>query len=95
MLKVECFSYTVPKKETRDFHREEEIKSDSSQILTEAVHKALRYLDHNELPVHWERSSLFNTQTMDSDSEDILSDVSLKLMKIWTIYCLFSLIELR
>ncbi|XP_019870639.2 AT-rich interactive domain-containing protein 4B isoform X2 [Aethina tumida] len=68
--------YTVPKKETRDFHREEEIKSDSSQILTEAVHKALRYLDHNELPVHWERSSLFNTQTMDSDSEDILSDSS-------------------
>ncbi|CAH0550530.1 unnamed protein product [Brassicogethes aeneus] len=68
--------YTVPKKETRDFNGESEIKHDSSAILTEAVNKALKYLDHNELPVHWERSSLFNSQNIDSDSEDNISDSS-------------------
>lgn len=46
-----------------------------SNILAEAVEKALKYLDNDELPVHWERSTLFNVQNQYSDSEENFSDV--------------------
>lgn len=46
-----------------------------SPVLTEAVHKTLKYLDNNELPAHWERNSLFNMQPVDSDSEENYSEV--------------------
>ncbi|RZC38979.1 AT-rich interactive domain-containing protein 4B, partial [Asbolus verrucosus] len=68
-------SYTVPKKEVSEFNREVGEKVESS-VLAEAVNKALNYLDHNELPVHWERNSLFNMQSIDSDSEENYSDSS-------------------
>ncbi|XP_008196325.2 AT-rich interactive domain-containing protein 4B isoform X1 [Tribolium castaneum] len=67
--------YTVPKKEVSEFNREMGEKVESS-VLAEAVGKALKYLDHNELPVHWERNSLFNMQSLDSDSEENYSDSS-------------------
>jgi Ras-related protein Rab-1A len=66
--------YTVPKKEVSEFNREVGEKVESS-VLSEAVHKALKYLDNNELPVHWERNSLFNMQSIDTDSEENYSDV--------------------
>lgn len=69
------FSYTVPKKEVNEFSRNGGEKVESS-VLAEAVHKALKYLDNNELPVHWERNSLFNMQSVDTDSEENYSDVS-------------------
>lgn len=69
-----CFSYTVPKKEVTEFTRELGMKVESN-ILAEAVEKALKYLDNDELPVHWERSSLFNVQSQYSDSEENFSDV--------------------
>lgn len=47
-----------------------------SNALAEAVEKALKYLDSDELPVHWERSSLFNVQNQYTDSEENFSDVS-------------------
>jgi Ras-related protein Rab-1A len=67
--------YTVPKKEVSEFNREVGEKVESS-VLSEAVHKALKYLDNNELPVHWERNSLFNMQSIDTDSEENYSDSS-------------------
>lgn len=45
--------------------------------LAEAVEKALKYLDNDELPVHWERSVLFNQHSQYSDSEENMSDVSI------------------
>lgn len=48
-----------------------------SSVLLEAVQKALKYLDNSELPIHWERSSLFNLQNLDSDSEENLTDVKI------------------
>lgn len=72
-LKQIC-SYTVPKKEVSEFSREMGDKVESS-VLAEAVGKVLKYLDQNELPVHWERNSLFNMQSLDSDSEENYSDV--------------------
>ena len=77
-----CFydlcSYTVPKKEVLDFSREMGSRVESS-VLAEAVEKALKYLDQSELPVHWERSSLFNSQAQDTDSEENYTDVSLHI----------------
>ncbi|XP_063918566.1 AT-rich interactive domain-containing protein 4B-like isoform X2 [Zophobas morio] len=67
--------YTVPKKEVSEFSRELGEKVESS-VLAEAVNKALKYLDNNELPVHWERNSLFNMQSIDSDSDENYSDSS-------------------
>lgn len=64
----------MPKKEVSEFNREVGEKVESS-VLSEAVHKALKYLDNNELPVHWERNSLFNMQSIDTDSEENYSDV--------------------
>lgn len=70
-------SYTVPKKEVQEFTREMGMKVESN-ALAEAVEKTLKYLDNDELPVHWERSSLFNVQNQYSDSEENFSDVSYK-----------------
>lgn len=58
-----------------EFNRDQGMKVESS-ILAEAVEKALKYLDNDELPVHWERSVLFNEQSQYSDSEENFSDVS-------------------
>lgn len=81
------FSYTVPKKEVNEFSRNAGEKVESS-VLAEAVHKALKYLDNNELPVHWERNSLFNMQSVDTDSEENYSDVSM------LIFCLLLLLSI-
>ncbi|XP_066148737.1 AT-rich interactive domain-containing protein 4B-like isoform X1 [Euwallacea fornicatus] len=64
--------YTVPKKEVSEFKRDEKIDSPG---LLEAMQKTLKYLDSNELPLHWEKSSLFNVSA-DSDSDDNVSDES-------------------
>lgn len=47
-----------------------------SPYLAEAIQKALRFMEHNELPPHWEKRTLFHSSTLDSDSEEIFSDVS-------------------
>ncbi|XP_018568541.1 AT-rich interactive domain-containing protein 4B isoform X2 [Anoplophora glabripennis] len=67
--------YTVPKKEVSEFNREIGEKVDSS-VLAEAVQKALKYLDNNELPVHWEKSLLFSSQSLDSESDENFTDTS-------------------
>lgn len=72
---INYFSYTVPKKEVSEFTREMGVKVESSS-LSEAVDKAMKYLDNDELPIHWERSTLFNVQNQYSDSEENFSDVS-------------------
>lgn len=66
--------YTVPKKEVSEFHRDSTEKIDSSGLL-EAIQKANKYLSSNDLPLHWEKSSLFNVAG-DSDSDDNVSDES-------------------
>lgn len=68
------FSYTVPKKEVSEFSRELGSRVEST-VLAEAVDKALKYLDNEELPVHWERSTLFNSQPQYSDSDENFTDV--------------------
>lgn len=69
------FSYTVPKKEVSYFRKELGDKVESP-YLADAVQKALRFMEHNELPPHWEKRTLFHSSTLDSDSEEIFSDVS-------------------
>ncbi|CAH1126604.1 unnamed protein product [Ceutorhynchus assimilis] len=66
--------YTVPKKEVNEFNRDLTEKIDSAG-LAEAIQKANKFLDNNELPLHWEKSSLFHN-TADSDSEDNVSETS-------------------
>lgn len=65
--------YTVPKKEIMEFKRES--KADMS-CLKEAIEKALKYMDQDELPPYWERNSLFNSQSQLTDSDDNYSDSS-------------------
>uniref|UniRef100_A0A6P7GS32 AT-rich interactive domain-containing protein 4B-like n=1 Tax=Diabrotica virgifera virgifera TaxID=50390 RepID=A0A6P7GS32_DIAVI len=67
--------YTVPKKEVNQFNRELAEKVDNPS-LAEAIQKAVRFLDHNELPPHWEKSSLFHSHSVDSESEENYSDSS-------------------
>lgn len=51
------------------------------------MEKALKYLDHDELPVHWEKNILFSMQPQYSDSEENYSDVRVcSLIQIF--YCL-------
>lgn len=50
-----------------------------SSVLAEAVEKVLKYLDQDELPVHWEKNILFNMQSNYTDSEENYSDVSDKI----------------
>lgn len=69
-----CFSYTVPKKEVTEFTREMGTRVESN-VLAEAVEKAIKYLDEDELPIHWEKNSLFNTQHQYTDSEENFTDV--------------------
>lgn len=71
------FSYTVPQKEVTEFAKDTTVKSDNS-LLAEAVEKTLRYLDKDELPVHWERSLLFSHSVPgpSSESDENLTDVS-------------------
>lgn len=64
----------MPKKEVTDFRKEMGDKVESP-YLTEAIQKALRFMEHNELPPHWEKRTLFHSSTLDSDSEEIFSDV--------------------
>ncbi|KAF7277893.1 hypothetical protein GWI33_009146 [Rhynchophorus ferrugineus] len=66
--------YTVPKKEVNEFNREQAEKVDSAG-LQEAIQKAIKFLDNNELPLHWEKSSLFNL-SVNSDSYDNASESS-------------------
>lgn len=47
-----------------------------NQSLAEAMDKALKYLDNNELPAHWERGPLFDLQVPDSDSDENYTDSS-------------------
>lgn len=74
VLTPTSFSYTVPKKEVNDFSREMANRVESN-VLLEAVEKALRYLDQDELPVHWEKNTLFNMQSQYTDSEENFTDV--------------------
>ncbi|XP_074035851.1 uncharacterized protein [Leptinotarsa decemlineata] len=67
--------YTVPKKEVSEFNRQIAEKVESS-VLAEAIQKALRFLDHNELPPHWEKSSLFHSHSIDSESDENFTDSS-------------------
>ncbi|XP_056643413.1 AT-rich interactive domain-containing protein 4B isoform X1 [Diorhabda sublineata] len=67
--------YTVPKKEVSDFNRELAEKVDSP-VLVEAINKAIQFLDHNELPPHWEKSSLFHSHSVDSESDENYTDSS-------------------
>lgn len=54
-------SYTVPKKETREFRR------GSAPSEWGGVQAALQYLDHGVLPPHWDRDTLFNEPRNTSD----------------------------
>lgn len=68
----------MPKKEVSEFNREIGEKAEGS-FLAEAVAKALKFLDDNELPAHWERNSLFNMPlSMDTDSDENDTDVRYK-----------------
>lgn len=69
------YSYTVPKKEISEFSRDMGARVESP-ALTEAMEKAIKYLDRDELPVHWERGTLFDLQVPESDSDENFSDVS-------------------
>ncbi|XP_017784229.1 PREDICTED: AT-rich interactive domain-containing protein 4B [Nicrophorus vespilloides] len=67
--------YTVPKKEVNEFKREMGSRVESS-TLAEAVDKAIKFLDNDELPAHWEKNSLFNLQSHFSDGDESVSDSS-------------------
>nr|XP_022912898.1 AT-rich interactive domain-containing protein 4B isoform X1 [Onthophagus taurus] len=67
--------YTVPKKEVTEFTKELGAKVENS-ILAEAVEKALKYLNEDSLPDHWEKSILFNPQNQYTDSEENFTDSS-------------------
>lgn len=58
-----------------EFNRDLAEKLENS-VLAEAIQKAIRFLDHNELPPHWEKSSLFHSHNVDSESDENFSDVS-------------------
>lgn len=61
------FSYTVPKKEAKEFKR---LVTNSEMGGMEA---ALQYLDKDVLPPHWDRDVLFGQepQSDDVDSDDV------------------------
>ena len=75
--------YTVPKKETKKFHRDSG-RNSTEPALVRAVENALAFLDDDVLPVHWDREILFNMReesstegsseeeadSLDSDDED-------------------------
>jgi Ras-related protein Rab-1A len=65
--------YTVPKKETKKFHRDS-ARSSADPALVRAVENALAFLDKDVLPVHWDREILFNmreeSSTEGSSEED-------------------------
>lgn len=67
----------MPQKEVTEFARDVTVKGENSS-LAEAVEKTLRYLDKDELPVHWERSLLFSSSVPgpSSESDENLTDVS-------------------
>ncbi|KAF5303613.1 hypothetical protein FQA39_LY09860 [Lamprigera yunnana] len=69
--------YTVPQKEVTEFSRDMVSKIEST-MLADAVEKVMRYLDNDELPVHWERSLLFHNslQAASSDSDEHFTDSS-------------------
>lgn len=67
--------YTVPRKEILEFSRDMGRGAESSG-LSEAMDRALRYLDRDELPAHWERGPLFDLRPGDSDSDAPQSDSS-------------------
>jgi hypothetical protein len=46
--------YTVPKKETKKFHRDSG-RNSTEPALVRAVENALAFLDEDVLPVHWDR----------------------------------------
>ncbi|KAL1501119.1 hypothetical protein ABEB36_006504 [Hypothenemus hampei] len=66
--------YTVPKKEVSEFNKDLNEKIESTG-LAEAIQKANKFLDNNELPLHWEKSSLFSAGG-ESDSDDNGSETS-------------------
>lgn len=67
--------YTVPKKEVLEFSREMGNRIENA-ALAEAMEKALKFLDHDELPAHWERGPLFDLQLPESDSDENYTDTS-------------------
>ncbi|CAH1982016.1 unnamed protein product [Acanthoscelides obtectus] len=67
--------YTVPKKEVSEFNRESGAKVDNPS-LGEAIQKAIKFLDLNELPPHWEKNTLFHSTALESDSDENFSDSS-------------------
>lgn len=67
--------YTVPKKEILQFSREIGNRIEN-QALADAMEKALKYLDNDELPAHWERAPLFDLHMTESDSDGNYSDSS-------------------
>ena len=75
LIRVPIISYTVPKKEVREFSREEAAKVENP-ALAEAVEKALKFIGDQVLPIHWDRNALFNTHSQYTDSEEYFSDVS-------------------
>lgn len=67
--------YTVPKKEILEFSREMGNRIENT-ALAEAMEKAIKYLDNDELPAHWERGPLFDLQIPDSDTDENYTDSS-------------------
>ncbi|KAF5308168.1 hypothetical protein FQR65_LT06348 [Abscondita terminalis] len=69
--------YTVPQKEVTEFSRDMVSKIEST-MLSEAVEKVMKYLDSDELPIHWERNLLFHNslQAPSSDSDEHFTDSS-------------------
>lgn len=56
-----AISYTVPKKEAREFRK------GSAPLEWSGVEAALQYLNNGVLPPHWDRDSLFNEPRNTSD----------------------------
>lgn len=55
--------------------------------------KAIKYLDRDELPVHWERATLFDLHIPDSDSDENYSDVSKKLLCLYPFMMMMVVVE--
>ena len=66
--------YTVPKKELTIFTKDNAKLDSSSSALRTAIESAAKYIEKDELPVHWDREALLSPErsrrTADLDSAD-------------------------
>ena len=82
------YSYTVAKKELKEFTRDIAIKNEEKQIKL-AMDKALSFFDARDLPSNWDKLELLGSDSEDEGESDVsrASDVVRYFFKSSLISC--------